>query len=125
MEKSSPIILVVDDDINVLRLISIMLSKSKFQIHCVSSADSALKWLNDNKPDVILMDINLPGKDGFGILEDIRSKYDYNLMKIVAFTSIALKEEKERFLKAGFHGYFIKPFNKEELISFLEVLCSK
>ncbi|RCK77455.1 MAG: Signal transduction histidine kinase [Ignavibacteriae bacterium] len=124
-EEKSTTVLVVDDDVHILRLVSVMLSKTKFVTHCVSSADAALKWLSNNEPHVILMDINLPGKDGFGILEDIKKNFDYGNTKVVAFTSIILKDDKDRFIKAGFDEYFPKPFEKKELLSFLEKIVGE
>ncbi len=126
MISKQPItVLVVDDDIQALRLVSVMLSKTKFLTHCVSSADAALKWLSENEPQIILMDINLPGKDGFGILEDIKKNYNFLNTKIVAFTSIILQDDKDRFIKAGFDEYFHKPFDRKELLLFLEKIAGE
>lgn len=126
MISKQPItVLVVDDDTQTLRLVSVMLSKTKFLTHCVSSADAALKWLSENEPQIILMDINLPGKDGFGILEDIKKNYNFLNTKIVAFTSIILQDDKDRFTKAGFDEYFHKPFDRKELVLFLEKIAGE
>jgi two-component system, cell cycle response regulator DivK len=121
----SPLIFIVDDDIRVLRLVSQMLSKSNYRVHCVSSAGAALGWLESYTPDIILMDINLPGKDGFGILEDVKYLSKLSKTKIVAFTSFAMPGDEERFIKAGFDHYFAKPFNKDSLCSFLNKITDK
>jgi CheY-like chemotaxis protein len=121
----SPVIFIVDDDVRILRLASHILSKSMYKVHCVSSADAALRWLESYTPDIILMDINLPGKDGFGILEDIKNYNNLKNTKIVAFTSLARPGDRARFIKAGFDFYFAKPFNKEGFLSFINGMSEK
>ena len=120
-----PLIFIVDDDIRILRLASHILSKSMYKVHCVSSAEAALRWLESYTPDIILMDINLPGKDGFGILEDIKNYSNLINTKIVAFTSLARLGDKARLIKAGFDFYFAKPFNKEGFLSFINDMSEK
>ena len=120
-----PLIFIVDDDIRILRLASHILSKSMYKVHCVSSAEAALRWLESYTPDIILMDINLPGKDGFGILEDIKNYSNLINTKIVAFTSLARLGDKARLIKAGFDSYFAKPFNKEGFLSFINDMSEK
>jgi CheY-like chemotaxis protein len=121
----SPVIFIVDDDVRILRLASHILSKSIYKVHCVSSADAALRWLESYTPDIILMDINLPGKDGFGILEDIKNYNNLKNTKIVAFTSLARPGDRARFINAGFDFYFAKPFNKEGFLSFINDMSEK
>jgi two-component system cell cycle response regulator DivK len=124
-ESNSPLIFIVDDDLKTLRLISHILSKVSCKIHCVSSAEAALKWLQNYAPDIILMDINLPGKDGFGILEDIKDYDNLDNSIIVAFTSFARPGDEERFIKAGFDYYFAKPFSKENLLAFTKQMTDQ
>jgi CheY-like chemotaxis protein len=120
-----PLIFIVDDDLRTLRLASHFLSKSMYKVHCVSSAEAALRWLESYTPDIILMDINLPGKDGFGIIEDIKNYNNLKNTKIVAFTSLARLGDKARFIRAGFDFYFAKPFNKEGFLSFINDMSEK
>lgn len=124
-EPYSPLIFIVDDDVKTLKLISHILSKASCKIHCVSSAEAALKWLHNFTPDIILMDINLPGKVGFGILEDIKDYNNLNNSVIVAFTSFARPGDEERFIKAGFDYYFAKPFSKENLLAFIKQMTDQ
>lgn len=124
-ESYLPLIFIVDDDVKTLRLISHMLSKISCKIHCVSSAEAALKWLQNFTPDIILMDINLPGKDGFGILENIKDYNNLDNSVIVAFTSFARPGDAERFIKAGFDYHFAKPFSKENLLAFVKQMTAQ
>jgi len=124
-EIISPTIFIVDDDVRTLRLASHILTKSRFRVHCVSSAEAALRWLESSTPDIILMDINLPGRDGFGILEDIKNNDNLKNTKVVAFTSLARSGDKGRFIKAGFDFYFAKPFSKDSILSFINDVSLK
>jgi CheY-like chemotaxis protein len=125
LDIALPLIFIVDDDVRILRLASHILSKSMYKVHCVSSAEAALRWLESYTPDIILMDINLPGKDGFGILEDIKNYNNLKNTKIVAFTSLARPGDMARFIKAGFDFYLAKPFSKEGLLTFIKDMSAK
>lgn len=124
-ESYSPLIFIVDVDVKTLRLLSHILSKASCKIHCVSSAEAALKWLQNFTPDVILMDINLPGEMGFGILEDIKNYNNLDNSIIVAFTAFARPGDEERFIRAGFDYHFAKPFSKENLLAFIKELTDQ
>jgi CheY-like chemotaxis protein len=119
LNPESPIVFVVDDDIRSLRIVSHFLSKTCYEVHGVSSAEAALRWLETVTPDVILIDINLPGKDGFGILQDVKNNANLQNTKNVAFTSFAQAGDEERFISAGFDYYLSKPICKNNLIELL------
>ena len=70
------------------------------------------------KPDLIILDIRLPGMDGFEVLKELKKEK----MKIIIITAFASKEMKEKIIKSGAEGYLIKPFTAEELKQKIENL---
>ena len=121
----SVIVFVVDDDIRSLRIVSHLLSNTCYEVHGVSSAEAALRWLETETPDAILIDINLPGKDGFGILQDVKNNALLQNSKTIAFTSFAQPGDEERFLCAGFDYYLSKPVFKNTLTALLDKIFEK
>lgn len=107
-------ILVVDDDEDISELISLYLIKECFDTKRAEDGDTALKLFNEYKPDLILLDIMLPGKDGYDVCREIR--------KISKVPIIMLSAKGEIFdkvlgLELGADDYMIKPFDSKELVA--------
>ena len=96
-----------------------ILEKSNFIIETASNADLALKALEKNKFDLILMDLYMPEIDGFELTKIIKNKDNgkYKNIPIIALTAAATMSEINKCFKLGMNDYLIKPFNKEDLIS--------
>lgn len=107
-------ILVVDDDEDISELISLYLIKECFDTKRAEDGDTALRLFNEYKPDLILLDIMLPGKDGYDVCREIR--------KISKVPIIMLSAKGEIFdkvlgLELGADDYMIKPFDSKELVA--------
>lgn len=107
-------ILVVDDAKENARLFKVYLEGAHAQVDLAYDGDEALKLARKKKYDIILLDIQMPGKDGFQVIKELR-KNGFN-GPIKALTAHAMPEEKTRTLKAGFNGHIIKPVDAETLI---------
>ena len=81
------------------------------------NAERGLEMAERERPDLILMDINLPGMDGVQALKQIQSSETLHKTPVVAVSANAMKHDIERALQAGFKGYITKPFEVEEIIS--------
>jgi CheY-like chemotaxis protein len=73
-------------------------------------------------PDVILMDINLPGMNGLEALSALRSRSETRLIPIIALTAVASERDRQRGIEAGFYRYLTKPVNVDDLVRSLESL---
>ncbi len=104
-------ILYVEDDPNNRTLIRRVLTAEGYTIHEAPNASTALEKLKTLKPDLILMDINMPEMDGYTLTAQIRALPNMGLVPIIALTANVMKGDRERSLEAGCDGYIQKPID--------------
>jgi DNA-binding response OmpR family regulator len=110
--KKQPIILVVDDDDKILKLLQVNLSVDGYKVISVSNGVSALESLNDIKPDLIILDVMMPDLDGFQVLNLIRQQSNVPVIMVTASWDLVTNQEIAG-LKAD--NYLKKPFNISDL----------
>lgn len=110
MSRRALILVVEDNPANQLLTASV-LEREGYQVEVADSSLMALKLLADNKPDVILMDVQLPGLDGLSLARTIMSTTDTAAIPIVALTAHAMAGDREQALAAGCAGYITKPID--------------
>lgn len=108
-------ILIVDDNVLNLKLVDFLLTAKGFTILTALNAEEALQVLAKNKPDLILMDIQLPGIDGLALTKQLKQDPNYKHIPIIALTAYAMKADKEKALAAGCDGYITKPIDTHTL----------
>ncbi|HEX6018675.1 MAG TPA: response regulator [Burkholderiaceae bacterium] len=108
---TAPRVLIVDDNEVNVELASFLLARAGMQVAAALDAQRALEQVESFAPDLILMDIQLPGRDGIALTRQLRSRPSARPLAIVAFTAYAMKGDKERFLAAGCDGYIAKPID--------------
>jgi len=122
-------ILVVDDDKKSRYLVSILLEKEGFEVIIATNGLEGIEAVEKQKADLIIMDIKMPKIDGYETTRRIRRLKKYESIPIIALTSYAITEDKEKALKAGCTGHMSKPIAPETFISgikkFLEVKDEK
>ncbi|MEJ1236711.1 response regulator [Chryseolinea sp. T2] len=118
------ILYVEDDAINALVMTKLL--KSVFNVAHVFDGETCMHHVEEKPFDAILMDINLgKGKmDGVQTLHKLRAIPRLNAMPVIAVTSYALPEDRERFLQEGFDAYMSKPVDRAELIALLARVLS-
>lgn len=107
-------ILIVDDDTNIAELISLYLTKECFQCQIASDGESALSANGTFSPDLILLDIMLPGIDGYDVCREIRKEYATPIIMLSAKGEIF---DKVLGLELGADDYIIKPFDSKEMVA--------
>ena len=111
----------VEDDHEISNLIRIALRKSDFEVCCFDDGESFLKTFEIKKPNLILLDLMLPGVQGDEILKIIRKDIDNDKIPIVILSAKSLLEDRITGLNNGADDYIVKPFNIKELISRINV----
>ena len=111
--STSKKILVAENDYNSFLYVKKLFDNQDVEILYAENSNEMFEKLNNVSPDVLIMDLNIPGRDGMKCLDEIK-KSELST-KIIAQTAYVLKGEEEMCLKAGCDGYLIKPFSKEEL----------
>jgi two-component system cell cycle response regulator DivK len=112
-------ILVVEDNPINMELVIELLSSKGFTVHTAIDGEEAIRKTEKEVYDLILMDIELPGKDGVEVTKIIKARSKNT--PIIALTSYAMKGDKERFLSAGFDDYISKPLDISRFITKLEL----
>ena len=107
-------ILIVDDDENIAELISLYLSKECYDTKMVYDGESALKAFDEYKPNLILLDIMLPGIDGYQVCREIRSQSSTPIIMLSAKGEVF---DKVLGLELGADDYIIKPFDSKEMVA--------
>ena len=108
-------ILYIEDNPDNRMLIRRVLNAEGYAVHEASDAVSALNALETVRPDLILMDINMPDMDGYTLTAHIRALPNLGLVPIVALTANVMKGDRERSLEAGCDGYIQKPVDIDVL----------
>ncbi|WP_277584068.1 response regulator YycF [Psychrobacillus antarcticus] len=107
-------ILVVDDEKPIADILQFNLKKEGYQVVCAYDGDEALKKVEEDQPDLMLLDIMLPNKDGMEVCREIRKKYDFPIIMLTAKDS---EIDKVLGLELGADDYVTKPFSTRELIA--------
>ena len=107
-------ILIVDDDTNISELISLYLNKECFETRCEENGEDALKAFSEFHPDLILLDLMLPGMDGYQVCREIRR---HSQTPIIMLSAKGEVFDKVLGLELGADDYIIKPFNSKELVA--------
>lgn len=113
-------ILVVEDNETNMYLITFILRNKEYEAIEAKSGEESIEVSKEEKPDLIIMDIQLPGIDGLEATRRIRESEDVGKTPIVALTSYAMVGDREKALNAGCTGYIEKPINPETFISEIE-----
>ncbi len=103
-------ILIVEDSPDNMKLFRALLTMRGHEVTGLPGGDRLLDTIDRVLPALVLMDIQLPGKDGFALLADIRGS-SHSGLRVVALTAHAMSGDRERALQAGFDGYITKPID--------------
>ncbi|MDQ3224452.1 MAG: response regulator [Gemmatimonadota bacterium] len=103
-------ILIVEDSPDNMKLFRTILGLKGHEVTGLSGGEGLLDAIEEGSPDLVLMDIQLPGKDGFALLQEIR-KSSLPAVRVIALTAHAMTGDRERAMDAGFDGYITKPID--------------
>ena len=103
-------ILVVEDSPDNMKLFRTLLTLNGHEVTGVPGGEELLETIDRSAPELVLMDIQLPGKDGFALLGEIR-KSTHAALRVLALTAHAMSGDRERAIQAGFDGYITKPID--------------
>lgn len=105
-----PKILIVEDSPDNMKLFRAVLTLKGHEVIGLPGGERLLETIERTAPELVLMDIQLPGQDGFELLKEIRQS-PFSALRVVALTAHAMTGDRERALAAGFDGYITKPID--------------
>jgi two-component system, cell cycle response regulator DivK len=111
----SATVLVVEDNALNRKLVRDVLGHAGYRVLEAGDAERGIELARAEAPDLILMDVQLPGIDGVEALRRLREDDTTSSIPVVALTALAMKKDRERFLAAGFDGYLEKPVSVPDL----------
>jgi two-component system, cell cycle response regulator DivK len=118
-----PLVLIVEDNDKNLRLTQDILEYGGFDTVAARTGEEGVLLARERHPDVILMDIQLPGMDGYAALEELRGDNITAGIPVVALTAFAMASDRRRALEAGFDRYVSKPIDVDKLPEDIHLAC--
>jgi len=113
-------ILVVDDNVDAAESMAMMLRMVGHDVHVAHEGEGALAEAAARMPDIILLDIGLPGMNGYDVAQHLRARPEGQGMRIYALTGYGQEEDRRRSLAAGFDGHLVKPVLPAELLALID-----
>ncbi len=113
-------ILIIEDNEQNLYLVSFILKKHGYEVFAARDGKEGLEMVLSVKPDLILLDIQLPVMDGYSVAKNLRTKNELDKVPIVAVTSYAMAGDREKTIEAGCNGYIEKPINPDTFLEQIE-----
>lgn len=113
-------ILYIEDNEQNLYLVRFILEKSGYEVFAAMDGREGIKYADKLRPDLILLDIQLPMMDGYAVARNLRANADLADIPIVAVTSYAMAGDREKALEAGCNGYIEKPINPDTFMKQVE-----
>jgi CheY-like chemotaxis protein/MinD-like ATPase involved in chromosome partitioning or flagellar assembly len=118
-------VLIVDDDVQTLRLVGLMLERQGYKILAANSGAQALQMAHSDRPDVIVLDVMMPDMDGYEVTRRLRKDQETANIPILMFTAKTMVEDKVSGYEAGADDYLTKPIHPAELTAHLRALLSR
>jgi len=118
-------VLIVEDNPANMKLTSLLLCNAGHMVLCAVDAEIGLTLARDDQPDLILMDLQLPGMDGLAATALLKQDPATAAIPVIAVTAMAMKEDREKSKAAGCDAYIAKPVRYKELYAAIDTLLAK
>ena len=122
---TGPQVLVVEDNERNMKLFRDVLQASGFRTLEATTGERAVELVFEHRPDLVLMDIQLPDIDGIEALQRVRADEGFASVPVLALTAQAMEGDRERFLAAGFDGYLSKPVDIADFVTTVKRYCEE
>lgn len=116
-------VLVIEDEPNITEAISFILSRDGWTVHTHSDGQTANERIKATPPDLIILDVMLPGKSGFDILRDLRAEDDTSDLPVLMLTARGQTRDRELAERLGVTQFMTKPFSNAEVLESVRALA--
>ena len=118
-------VLVVDDEPNIVISLEYVMKNAGYDVATAYDGEEALKKINELKPDLVILDVMMPKRDGFDVLKTVREDPALNSVRILMLTAKGRDEEREKGLSLGANDYMTKPFSTRDVVARAQELLSE
>lgn len=115
-------ILVADDESHITHMLQFLFEKQGHDVVVVDNGNAAVEQIASERPDVVFLDLNMPGKDGFQVCEELRAQALYRHLPIYILTAQGQDADRAKGLALGATDYITKPFAPSRLVAIIEAL---
>jgi DNA-binding response OmpR family regulator len=118
-------ILVVDDEPNIVLSLEFLMKQAGFQVRTASDGEAALAAITAEPPDLVLLDVMMPRKNGYEVCQAIRAHPEWANLRIIMLTAKGREVEREKGLALGADDYITKPFSTQEVVERVRELLAE
>ncbi|MBN2906997.1 MAG: response regulator [Rhodobacteraceae bacterium] len=116
-------VLLIEDEPNIIEAIRFLLSRDGWQVDTHSDGTTALEKVMEKRPDIVILDVMLPGRSGFDILRDIRADADLAALPVLMLTAKGQVKDRELAERLGASRFMAKPFSNTEVLETVRALA--
>ena len=109
-------VLIVDDEPNIVLSLEFLMKKEGYEVQSASNGEEAMQAIGEKTPDLILLDVMMPRKDGYEVCQELRANPAWEDIKIIMLTAKGRNVEREKGLALGADDYITKPFATQEIV---------
>ena len=113
-------ILIADDEPNIVRSLEFLMTKAGYDVRVARDGQQVLEEIAKSKPDLVLLDVMMPKRDGFDLCQTIRANPDWTDVRVIMLTAKGRDIEREKGLAMGADDYITKPFSTREVVAQVE-----
>ncbi|GAB4275593.1 MAG: hypothetical protein Kow0029_16900 [Candidatus Rifleibacteriota bacterium] len=124
-DNQGKLILIVDDEEAIVLLLETILGVYNYRSESCMEPQKALEKAIELKPDLIILDIAMPGMDGYEICQKLKNTPETSSIPVLMITALALIQDKKRALESGADGFIFKPFNPQIVVAEIEKLLAQ
>lgn len=115
-------VLIVDDEQNIAISVEYLMRREGFDVSVAKDGEEGLSMIRSLRPDLVLLDVMMPKKDGFQVCAEVRADADLDAVRIIMLTAKGREAEVEKGLSLGADAYIPKPFSTSDLVSRVNAL---
>ncbi len=109
-------LLLVDDEPNIILSLEFLMKRAGYRVRTATDGEAAIHAVEEDPPDLILLDINMPKRDGFDVCQTIRANPEWKDVRIIILTAKGRDIEREKGMALGADDYITKPFATQDLV---------
>lgn len=118
-------VLLIEDEPNIIEAISFILSRDGWTVKTHSNGADAVEMVRERQPDVLILDVMLPGKSGYDILRELREDPGHSDLPVLMLTARGQSKDREIAERAGCDAFMTKPFSNADVLETVRTLAAK